>query len=156
MSDERTLIIFKPDSVERRLVGRILSRFEDKGLKIVGMKFMKVTEELAAKHYAEHVGKFFYPRLVSFITSAPVVVACLEAPRCVEVTRSILGKTYGFEADAGTVRGDFSLSRSFNLVHASDSVESANREIALYFKDEELISWTPILERWSFHEDDKK
>ena len=155
MQDERTLIIFKPDSIERRLVGRILSRFEDKGLKIVGMKFMKISKTLASQHYAEHVGKPFYKRLVSFITSTPVVVACLEAPRCVEVTRKILGKTYGFEAEAGTVRGDFSLSRSFNLVHASDSVDSAKREIALYFKDDELISWKPLLERWSFHENDK-
>ena len=156
MLAERTLIIFKPDAVERKLVGRIMSRFEDKGLKIVGMKFIKVTKELAAKHYAEHVDKPFYKKLVNFITAAPVVVACLEAPRCIEITRKILGKTYGFEAEPGTVRGDFSMSRSYNLVHASDSLESALREISLYFTDDELISWIPNQERWSFHKDDLK
>ncbi|MCD4656140.1 MAG: nucleoside-diphosphate kinase [Planctomycetes bacterium] len=153
---ERTMIIFKPDAVERALVGRILCRFEEKGLKIVGMKFIKISEELAAGHYAEHVGKPFYERLVSFITSVPVVVACLEAPRCIEITRNLLGKTYGFDAEPGTVRGDFSTSRSYNLVHASDSLESAEREIALYFNNNELISWIPNQQRWYFHEDDLK
>ena len=153
---ERTLVLLKPDCVQRRLVGRILTRFEDKGLKIIGMKFIKITEELASKHYAEHVGKPFYSKLVDFITAAPVIVACLEAPRCIEITRNLLGKTYGFDAEPGTVRGDFSMSRSYNLVHASDSAESAQREIALYFKEEELISWTPNQQRWYFHENDLK
>ncbi len=156
MLTERTLIIFKPDAVERALVGRILARFEDKGLKIVGMKFIKITDELASKHYAEHVGKPFYSKLVDFITAAPVIVVCLEAPRCIEITRNLLGKTYGFDAEPGTVRGDFSMSRSFNLVHASDSAESAQREIALYFEDKELIEWQPNQQRWYFHENDLK
>ena len=154
MSLERTLIIFKPDAVQRGLIGRILSRFEDKGLKIVGAKFMQVSEQLAAQHYVEHKGKPFYAKLVNFITASPVLVMCFEAPRCVEIARKILGKTFGFDAEPGTVRGDFSLSKSYNLVHASDSLQSAKREIALFFDDSELIEWSPLLERWRFLDED--
>ncbi len=154
MGIERTLIIFKPDALQRGLVGRILGRFEDKGFKIVGMKFMQVAEKLAQEHYSEHKDKPFYGRLVNFITASPVIAMCLEAPKCVELARKMLGRTFGFEAEPGTVRGDFSLSKSYNLIHASDSLESAKREIALFFNDEEVVSWKPLIEDWRFLDED--
>lgn len=142
---ERTLIIFKPDTMERRLVGRIYSRFEDKGLNVVGLKLMQITPELSKKHYAEHVSKPFYPSLEGFITSAPVIVGVLEGVEVIRVVREMLGATSGLKAAAGTIRGDYSASKQMNLVHASDSPESSAREIALYFKPEELVASAPIL-----------
>lgn len=145
---ERTLILLKPDCVQRRLMGRILARFEDKGLNIVAMKMMRVTPELAKQHYAEHVEKPFYPALESFITGGPIVAAVVEGLEVIRVVRELLGATSGLKATPGTIRGDFSSSRQMNLVHASDGPEAAAREIALYFKDNELCAYEPTVTPW--------
>lgn len=145
---ERTLILLKPDAVQRRLIGRIISRFEDKALSLVAMKLMHVTPELSKQHYAEHVEKPFYPGLEEFITGAPVVAIVLEGLNAIKVVRDMLGKTSGLEAAPGTIRGDYSSSRQMNLVHASDGVDAATREIALYFKDNELCDFQPSLVEW--------
>jgi nucleoside-diphosphate kinase len=145
---ERTLILLKPDCVQRRLIGRIISRFEDKALNIVAMKLMQVTPELAKKHYAEHVAKPFYPALESFITGAPVVAMVLEGLEAIRVVREMLGKTNGLQAAPGTIRGDYSSSRQMNLVHASDGPEAAAREISLYFSDAELCPYSVCLTPW--------
>ncbi|MFQ5589685.1 MAG: nucleoside-diphosphate kinase [Phycisphaerae bacterium] len=145
---ERTLIILKPDAVQRRLIGRITQRFEDKGLSIVGMKFMRVSRELAERHYAPHRGKPFYPPLIDYITSGPVVVMVLQGDRSVAIARKLMGATFGYEADPGTIRGDFGVSRTFNLVHGSDSPETAAAEIALYFADDELLDYSPADGDW--------
>jgi nucleoside-diphosphate kinase len=145
---ERTLVLLKPDCVERRLVGKILSRFEEKGLNIIAMKMMRVTPELSKKHYAEHVNKPFYPGLETFITGAPVVAMIVEGLEAVRVVREMLGATSGLKAAAGTIRGDFSSSRQMNLVHASDGSEAAAREIGLYFRQDEICSYVPTLTPW--------
>jgi nucleoside-diphosphate kinase len=145
---ERTLVLLKPDCVERRLVGRILSRFEDKGFNIVAMKMMQVTPELSKKHYAEHVNKPFYPGLEKFITGAPVVAMIVEGLEAIRVVREMLGATSGLKAAAGTIRGDYSSSRQMNLVHASDGPEAAAREIALYFRPDEICQYQPTLTPW--------
>ncbi len=133
---ETTLILLKPDTVERGLVGEILKRFERKGLKFTDMRMLRFTPKLAARHYAEHVGKDFYPGLEKYILSGPVVAAILEGPEAVTVVRGMLGPTNGLKAPAGTIRGDFSSSHTYNLVHASDSVESAKREIGIFFPEQ--------------------
>ena len=130
---QRTLILLKPDAVERKLVGELLARFERKGLVITAMKLMQITPELAKRHYAEHVSKPFYPSLEEYITSGPVVAAILEGPDVISVVRLMVGPTNGLVAPAGTIRGDFSLSNQQNLVHASDSSKSAEREINIFF-----------------------
>ena len=130
---ERTLILLKPDTVERQLVGAVLSRFEQKGLKIVAMRMLQFTTELARKHYADHVGKPFYPGLETYITSGPVVAAILEGPDAIAIVRRMIGPTNGAEASSGTIRGDFALTSQRNLVHASDSPEAAEREIKIFF-----------------------
>jgi nucleoside-diphosphate kinase len=130
---ERTLILFKPDAVERQLVGTLLSRFEQKGLKIVAMRMLQFTTELARRHYADHVEKPFYPGLEAYITSGPVVAAILEGVEAIAVVRRMIGPTNGAEAPSGTIRGDFSLSSQRNLVHASDSPAAAERETAIFF-----------------------
>ena len=145
---ERTLILLKPDAVQRRLIGRIIARFEDKALSIVAMKLMHVTPELARRHYAEHVEKPFYPSLESFITGAPVVAIVLEGLEAVGVVREMLGATSGLKAVPGTIRGDYSSSRQMNLVHASDGPDAATREIDLYFQESELCNFQPDLARW--------
>ncbi len=145
---ERTLILLKPDAVQRRLIGRIVTRFEDKALSIIAMKLMHVTPELAQRHYAEHVKKPFYPSLEAFITGAPVVAIVLEGLEAIGVVRDMLGATSGLKAAPGTIRGDYSSSRQMNLVHASDGPEAAAREIALYFKENELCNFQPDLARW--------
>lgn len=145
---ERTLILFKPDCVQRRLVGRILARFEDKGFNLVAMKLMQVTPELARQHYAEHVSKPFYPSLEAFITGGPLIAAILEGPEVIRVVREMLGPTSGLKAPAGTIRGDFSSSRQMNLIHASDGPEAAAREIALYFRPDEIVPSRPTLAPW--------
>lgn len=147
---ERTLIILKPDALQRRLAGRIVQRFEDKGLAIVGMKLMHISRDLAEEHYAPHKGKPFYPPLIDYITSGPVVVMVLAGERCIEIARTLMGKTFGYEAAPGTIRGDYGASRSFNLVHGSDSPESAATEIALYFEDDELLEYAPAGSEWVF------
>jgi nucleoside-diphosphate kinase len=148
MGLERTLVLLKPDCVERRLMGRVISRFEDKGFNIIAMKMLRVTPELAKTHYAEHVAKPFYPALEAFITASPIVALVLEGLEAIRVTRDILGATSGLKAAAGTIRGDFSGSRQMNLVHASDGPEAAAREIALYFQASELQSYEPSLTPW--------
>lgn len=145
---QRTLIILKPDCVQRRLVGEVLRRFETKGLLIAALKFMKVDRALAERHYAEHKGKPFFEGLLGFITGGPVVVGVLEGPEAIAVVRNLLGKTSGIEAAPGTIRGDFSISKQNNLVHGSDSAESAEREIALWFRPEELTTYTIAGSEW--------
>src|SRR5256714_5573095 len=151
---ERSLILLKPDCVQRRLMGRVLARFEDKGLNIIAMKMMRVTPDLAKKHYAEHVKKYWYPALEGFITGSPVVAAVIEGLEAIRVVREMLGATSGLQAAPGTVRGDFSSSRQMNLVHASDGPDAAQREINLYFKPEEILPYDPTLIGW-FKADDE-
>ncbi len=141
---QRTLVLLKPDCVQRRLMGTIISRFEDKGLNIVAMKMIRVTPEMSQKHYAEHVEKPFYPSLESFITSAPVLAMAIDGLEVISVIREMLGATSGLKAASGTIRGDFSSSRQMNLVHASDSPESALRELKLYFDSSELCDYKPV------------
>lgn len=145
---ERTLILLKPDCVQRRLMGEVIGRFEKKGLNIIAMKMLQVTPELAKQHYAEHVNKPFYPGLEAFITGAPVVAMIIEGLEVIRVIRDMLGATSGLKAPAGTLRGDLSSSRQMNLVHASDGAEAAAREIALYFNADEICDYTPTLTPW--------
>jgi nucleoside-diphosphate kinase len=145
---ERTLIIVKPDGVERLLVGPIITRFEQRGLKIVGMKMLQVSENLARKHYAVHEGKPFFDPLIKYITSSPVVVIALEGPQAVQVARNTIGATRPAEAGAGTIRGDFGLEVGRNLVHGSDSPENAAAEIALWFDETELVTYERAVDRW--------
>jgi nucleoside-diphosphate kinase len=152
---EQTLIILKPDCVQRRLVGRIVQRFEEKGLVIAGMKLMRVSRALAEKHYGVHAGKPFYPGLIDYITSGPVAVMCITGPNAITVSRKLMGKTFGYEAEPGTIRGDFGASRTYNLVHGSDSPESAAFEIGLYFKPDEILDYTPADFASVFRPDEK-
>ncbi len=145
---ERTLIIFKPDAVNRLLVGRILARFEDKGLRIAAMKLQQSPVEQVREHYQVHKERPFYDALVKFMTDGPVILAVLEGPAAINVVRGLLGPTDGREAPAGTVRGDFGLDQRFNLVHASDGPETAREEIELFFKPEEIVSYTRAPDQW--------
>src|SRR5262245_34601153 len=145
---QRTLVIFKPDCVQRRLVGEVLRRFESKGLQVVALKLMQVPKSLAEQHYAEHKERPFFPSLLSFITGGPVIVGVLEGPEAVTVVRNLLGATNGVAAAPGTIRGDFSISKQNNLVHGSDGPESAAHEIALWFKPEELVGYTIAGSEW--------
>jgi nucleoside-diphosphate kinase len=147
---QRTLIIFKPDCVQRRLVGPILARFEAKGLRIAALKLIQVDRGLAEKHYGEHKGKPFFDGLIAFITGGPVVVGVLEGNEAVAVVRTLLGATNGVAALPGTVRGDFSISKQNNLVHGSDSEASAQREIALWFQADEIVSYKLAGSEWVF------
>ena len=147
---ERTLVIIKPDAVQRRLIGRILARFEDKGLKIVAMKLMRVAAELAKKMYGEHEGKDFYEPLLEFVTACPVVVIVLEGLDAVSIVRTLIGPTFGPDAPAGTIRGDFGGSRRYNLVHGSDSPTSAEREIGIFFQAEELADYELVISGWTY------
>ena len=133
---ERTLVLLKPDCVERRLMGRVVARFEDKGLSIIAMRLMQVTPELAKRHYAEHVRKEWYPALEAFITGGPSVAMIVEGPEAIRVVRDMVGATNGLNATPGTIRGDFSSSQQMNLVHASDGPASAKREIDIFFPAE--------------------
>jgi nucleoside-diphosphate kinase len=147
---ERTLIIVKPDGVQRGLVGEIIRRFEQRGLRIVGMKFMQVSRELAEQHYAIHREKPFFGGLVDYITSSPVVVMALEGTNAVLNARNTIGATRPHEAASGSIRGDLALEIGRNLVHGSDSVENGIAEIALWFKPEELVAWQRQTDRWIF------
>jgi nucleoside-diphosphate kinase len=146
---ERTLILFKPDAVQRGLSGEILSRFERKGLKIAGMKLMQISQDLAAKHYEAHKERPFYPGLVQFMTSSPVVALALEGIGAIAVCRKLMGATFGSDAEAGTIRGDYGVSRSFNLVHGSDSPEAAERELSLFFP-EGLVEYDYAAYNWIY------
>jgi nucleoside-diphosphate kinase len=150
MGMQRTLVIVKPDGVQRALVGPILSRLEARGLKIVGLKLMQVSQQLAARHYAEHEGKPFYPGLLNYITSAPVVVACVEGTSAVQMVRNTVGATNPLNAASGTIRGDLALDIGRNLIHASDAPETADRELALWFNEGEIVSYPREVDRWIF------
>jgi nucleoside-diphosphate kinase len=145
---QTTLIILKPDCVQRGLMGDVVSRFERKGLRIVGGKFMQVPEDVARRHYAEHEGKPFFPSLLSFITSSPVLVLAIRGNNAVEICRTLIGPTNGAQAAPGTIRGDFGMNNSTNLVHGSDSPESAERELALWFDATELHDWERDGQAW--------
>ena len=147
---ERTLVIIKPDGVQRALVGPILSRLEARGLKLVGLKLMQVSAELAARHYAEHEGKGFYSGLLQYITSGPVIVACVEGTSAVQMVRNSVGATNPLNAAPGTIRGDLALDIGRNLIHASDAPETAERELALWFANDELVSYQREHDRWIF------
>ena len=140
MPMERSLILFKPDTVQRKLCGELLARIERKGLKLIGLKMLRVTPELSRQHYAEHVNKPFYPLLESFITSGPIVALAVQGPDAVKVMRTMMGSTNGRESAPGTIRGDYGTSRQMNLIHGSDGPDAAKREIATYFKDCEIVS----------------
>ena len=145
---QQTLILLKPDAVQRRLVGDITHRFERKGLRLVGLKLIQAPRELAEQHYAVHKGKPFYESLLTFLTSGPTVAMVLEGREAVAACRALMGVTDGVKAGPGTVRGDFALSVQNNLVHGSDSPENAATEIALWFKKEELVNWGPTDANW--------
>ncbi|HUB27628.1 MAG TPA: nucleoside-diphosphate kinase [Tepidisphaeraceae bacterium] len=147
---ERTLIILKPDAVQRGLCGRIISRFEEKGLQIVGMKFMQISKALAQTHYQPHQGKPFYEPLVNFMTSSPVIVMAIAGKEAIVIARKMMGATFGSKAEAGSIRGDFGVSNAFNLIHGSDSAESAQRELGLFFKPDELLDWKPTIQSWVY------
>jgi nucleoside-diphosphate kinase len=147
---ERTFIIIKPDAVQRGLVGEIIKRFEQRGLRIIGMKFLQMSEALAKKHYAVHAERPFFNALVSYITSAPVVVMALEGTNAVAAARATIGATKPHEASAGTIRGDFGLEIGRNLVHGSDSVENGVLEVANFFTEDELVSWSRNTDPWIF------
>ena len=147
---ERTLILLKPDAVQRGLVGGLISRLEAKGLKLVGMKLIAVDRELANRHYGEHVGKPFFDGLVAFITSSPVVAIVAEGENAVEVVRRLMGATSPLDADPGTIRGDLAMTIGMNLVHGSDSLESASREIDLFFEPAEILSYDRATDRWLY------
>ncbi len=150
MAMERTLIIVKPDGVQRGLTGEIIKRFEQRGLRIIGMKFMQVSEELAKKHYAVHAERPFFNSLVSYIISSPVVVIALEGTNAIQSERNTIGATKPQEAAAGTIRGDFALEIGRNLVHGSDSVENGVIEVANFFSESELVSWKRNNDEWIF------
>ncbi len=155
MAKERTLVFVKPDGVQRGLIGRVISRFEDKGLKIVGLKMMKLSEPLVEEHYAHHKDKPFFPRLKEFMTSAPIVAMVLEGVEAVSVVRKMVGVTNSRKAEPGTIRGDFSNSFSTNVVHASESPEIAEIEIKRFFSENELIEWERILDKVTYAPDEQ-
>jgi nucleoside-diphosphate kinase len=145
---ERTLIILKPDAIQRGLVGPILSRLEQRGLRFAALKLMHITPELAARHYAEHLGKPFYDGLVRFITSGPVVVAVVEGKQAIAVSRATLGDTHPAKAAVGTIRADYGLEIGRNLIHGSATADDAAREIALFFSDAEILSYRRAVDDW--------
>ena len=145
---EISFVMLKPGVVNRRIVGEVISRFERKGLQLVGMKMIRVSDETAASHYAEHFGKSFYQDLVDYITSGPVVAMAWQGDDCVAQIRKLVGATKPSDAQPGTIRGDYCTHTNHNVVHASDSPESGQREVSLYFKDDELCFWKDELECW--------
>ena len=147
---ETTLIILKPDAVQRGIMGRIISRFEEKGLQIVGAKMMRITPQLAATHYESHKGKKFYDGLVRFMTGSPVLVLAVRGIGAIEISRKMMGATFGSKAEPGTIRGDFGVSNSFNLIHGSDSPEAAQRELKLFFGSGELVEYPRQIDAWVY------
>jgi nucleoside-diphosphate kinase len=146
---ERTLVLVKPDSVQRLLTGRILARFEERGLKVVGLKLVRVDRDLAERHYAVHREKPFFGGLVEFITSSPLVAVALEGPNAISVVRTMVGATRPHEAAPGTIRGDFALETAQNLIHASDGAETAVAELAMWFAPDELVEYEREIDRWA-------
>ncbi len=151
---ERTLIIVKPDGVQRRFVGDIISRFEKKGLKLIAAKFIKIPESLAREHYGIHKGKPFFEGVVKYLSSAPVMVMVWEAEGIIAMSRKMMGATFGYDAEPGTIRGDFGCSKGYNLIHGSDSPQSAEKEIKLYFTAEELQCYEFADEKWLYGKND--
>ncbi len=151
---ERTLIIIKPDGVQRHLTGEIISRFERKGFKIVAAKFMRISKAVAKKHYAVHKDKSFYDDAVDYLSSAPVMAVVLEAEGVIKMARVMMGRTFGYEAKPGTIRGDFGSSRGYNLIHGSDSPGSAEFEIPLFFSPEEIVEYELSDEKWLYGQND--
>ncbi|MDD4185671.1 MAG: nucleoside-diphosphate kinase, partial [Candidatus Methanomethylophilaceae archaeon] len=147
---ERTYLMVKPDGVQRGLCGEIVTRFEKKGLKLVAMKLMVIPKATAEKHYGEHKGKKFYDSLISYITSGPVLAMVWEGENAVSVCRNMMGKTNPQESAPGTIRGDYGMQTGMNLIHGSDSPESAEREIGIFFKSEELVSYERSADRWTY------
>jgi nucleoside-diphosphate kinase len=145
---QRTLVLAKPDAVQRGLIGEMLGRFERKGLKVVGLRLMMVPREMAEEHYAVHAGKPFYPGLVEFITSGPVAAFALEGPDAIAVVRKLVGKTMPNEAEPGTIRGDLGISGLRNLVHASDAPETSDAELALWFGEAALVAYDREVDAW--------
>ncbi|MHB0856644.1 MAG: nucleoside-diphosphate kinase [Anaerolineae bacterium] len=145
---ERTLVIVKPDAMQRGLAGEIITRLERRGFKMVGMKLIQIDKPLAQRHYAVHEGKPFYARLIEHMTSAPVIVMVVEGPHAIQVVRNTMGATNPIEATPGTIRADYALETSRNLVHGSDAPETAAEEIALYFAEDELVSWRRDIDPW--------
>jgi nucleoside-diphosphate kinase len=148
-AQERTLVLVKPDGVQRLLTGRILSRFEERGLKLVGLKLVRVDRDLAERHYAVHRERPFFRGLVDFITSSPLVALVLEGPNAIAVVRMMVGVTRPHEAAPGTIRGDYALETAQNLIHASDGPETAAAEIALWFEPDELVDYEREIDRWA-------
>ena len=149
---EQTLIIVKPDGVQRGLIGNVITRLEQRGLKFVGLKLIQITQELAEQHYGVHKGKPFYPGLVQYITSGPVVVGVVEGPKAISVVRNTMGATNAAEAIPGTIRGDYALEIGFNIIHGSDGPETAVKEINLFFKPEELLTYTLVNDQWVYEQ----
>jgi len=147
---DTTLIILKPDTVQRGLTGQVISRFENKGFQIVGAKMIRISPQLAAEHYQEHQGKPFYDGLVQFMTSQPVLVLAMRGMNVIEVSRKMMGATFGSQAQPGTIRGDFGVSNTFNLIHGSDSPQSAKRELALFFNQGELVDYDRAIDQWVY------
>ncbi len=151
---QRTLIILKPDAIQRGLMGRILTRFEDKGLKVVAARFARLSEQLLEQHYADHKERPFYPGLVRFMSESPVLFCVLEGVDAIAVCRKMMGATFGRDAEPGTIRGDFGVSRSYNLIHGSDSPEAAEKEVALFFDANEIVEWQPAGHTWVYDAED--
>jgi nucleoside-diphosphate kinase len=147
---ERTLVLVKPDGVQRGLIGEVIARFERRGLRLVAAKFIQVSTELAETHYGEHKGKVFYDGLISYITSAPVMAMVWEGPNAVAAVRQTVGSTKPIESPPGTIRHDYALEVGRNLIHASDKPETGEREVALWFKSEELVDWKRAVDQWVF------
>lgn len=147
---ERTFLMVKPDGVQRNLIGEIVSRFEKKGFQLVGAKLMQIPKEVAEKHYGEHKDKPFYDELVSFITSGPVFAMVWQGENVIATARQMMGTTNPKDAQPGTIRGDFGVTVGKNVIHGSDSLESAEREIALFFKEEELIDYKKLIDNWIY------
>ena len=147
---ETTFIILKPDAVQRGLMGQIITRFESKGLQVVGCKLMQISQELAATHYSAHKERPFYAGLVKFMTSSPVLVLAIRGNGAITIARNMMGATFGSKANPGTIRGDFGVSNSFNLIHGSDSPEAAERELGLFFKSGEVLNWERAGDRWIY------
>ncbi|HJM52796.1 MAG TPA: nucleoside-diphosphate kinase [Dehalococcoidia bacterium] len=148
MANEKTLILVKPDGVQRGIAGQVIGRLEATGLRISGMKLLQISDELAAEHYGEHVGKPFYSGLVTFITSGPVVAICLDGPGAISIARKVMGSTNPAEAAPGTIRGDLAVEIGRNVIHGSANEEDAAREVALYFSEDELVDYTRAIDDW--------
>ncbi len=147
---QKVLLLLKPDAVQRRLIGKIITRFEEKGLQLVGIKLVKMTEELARENYRQHKGRDFYEPLIRYVTSGPVVVIVLKGKEVVEIARKMAGFTFGSKAEPGTIRGDYAVSNRFNLIHISDSKEAAETEIGIFFGEDELVEYDAADYSWVY------